>query len=183
VSRERIRPTQPRATRRKRPRPASNAGLMRSDPAGPRSQPPPPKIDPPSRATPPGAQKSRAPTCAIRPQRALHPIFPEFFGSKFDQGYAPGVEMPRHVEAELATVPCTGSAGNIASAGCMGPPGGSQGQQERAEARRSLGRDARPEETDHSPRPDGPRDGGCDRVGLRLSVRLRRALTYPSRNT
>jgi hypothetical protein len=39
-------------------------------------------------------------------------------------GYAPGVEMPRKIEAERATVPRAGSSGAIASAGCMVPPAG-----------------------------------------------------------
>jgi len=35
--------------------------------------------------------------------------------------YAPGVEMPRQIEAERATVPRAGGPGGIASAGCTGP--------------------------------------------------------------
>ena len=37
-------------------------------------------------------------------------------------GYAPGVEMPRQVEAERVPVPSAGGAGVLASAGCTGPP-------------------------------------------------------------
>jgi hypothetical protein len=38
--------------------------------------------------------------------------------------YAPGVEMPRQVEAERAPVPSASRPGLLRSAGCMGPPAG-----------------------------------------------------------
>jgi len=38
--------------------------------------------------------------------------------------YAPGVEMPRQVEAERATVPRASGSGSLRSAGCMGPLAG-----------------------------------------------------------
>ena len=38
--------------------------------------------------------------------------------------YAPGVEMPRQIEAERVPVPSAGGAGAIASVGCTGPPAG-----------------------------------------------------------
>jgi hypothetical protein len=39
-------------------------------------------------------------------------------------GYAPGVAMPRQIEAERATVPIAGRSGVLASAGCTAPVAG-----------------------------------------------------------
>jgi hypothetical protein len=73
--------------------------------------------------------------------------------------YAPGVEMP---------TPDRRGAGSSAARPLPDARSrwrGSQGQQERPEARCQLGRDACPETTDHCPRPLGPRDDGRNRAG------------------
>ena len=59
---------------------------------------------------------------------------------------------------------------------------GSQGQQERPEARRQLGRDACLEERGSGPRPDCPRDIGGDRVGRCGTAHFRR-MEHRSGNT
>jgi hypothetical protein len=75
--------------------------------------------------------------------------------------YAPGVEMPRQIEAERATAPRAGSLPD-ARRGRRG----SYWQPERAEARAFRGRGDRDAANGRRPRPDGPRNDDSDR-GIR----------------